>query len=173
MNNSIEWLIAYFGIVRTGAWVVPLNFRFTSDDIKYCADVAEPDILVFGGGVRRQDRSDKRKARFGKALYLRGGRLPAVRWSLPEAACRVPVNAGRRPHSVRRPLRALLHVRHHRPAEAHSPDPSEHGERLRHGEPAPFPDKEGHLHLHPSPLPHGREDALVRQPHRGRRPRCS
>ncbi|MGA3174688.1 MAG: AMP-binding protein [Syntrophorhabdales bacterium] len=48
MNNSIQWLIAYFGIVRTGAWVVPLNFRFTSDDIKYCADVAEPDILVFG-----------------------------------------------------------------------------------------------------------------------------
>lgn len=48
MNNSIEWLIAYFGIVRTGAWVVPLNFRFMSSDIKYCADVAEPQIFVFG-----------------------------------------------------------------------------------------------------------------------------
>lgn len=48
MNNSIDWLIAYFGIIRTGAWVVPLNFRFTSDDIKYCSDVAEPDIFVFG-----------------------------------------------------------------------------------------------------------------------------
>jgi acyl-CoA synthetase (AMP-forming)/AMP-acid ligase II len=48
MNNSIDWLVAYFGIVRTGAWVVPLNFRFTSIDIKYCSDVAEPDILVFG-----------------------------------------------------------------------------------------------------------------------------
>ena len=48
MNNSIEWLIAYFGIVRTGAWVVPLNFRFTSDDLKYCANVAEPDMLLFG-----------------------------------------------------------------------------------------------------------------------------
>ena len=42
MMNSIDWLVAYFGIVRTGAWVVPLNFRFTSADIKYCADVAEP-----------------------------------------------------------------------------------------------------------------------------------
>ena len=29
MMNSIDWLIAYFGIVRTGAWAVPLNFRFT------------------------------------------------------------------------------------------------------------------------------------------------
>ena len=36
MNNSIDWLVAYFGTVRTGAWVVPLNFRFTADDIKYC-----------------------------------------------------------------------------------------------------------------------------------------
>ena len=47
MNNSIDWLVAYFGIVRTGAWVVPLNFRFVSADIKYCADVAEPDLFVF------------------------------------------------------------------------------------------------------------------------------
>lgn len=47
MMNSLEWLVAYFGIVRTGAWVVPLNFRFTADDVKYCADVAEPKIVVF------------------------------------------------------------------------------------------------------------------------------
>ncbi len=48
MMNSIDWLVAYFGIIRTGAWVVPLNFRFTSDDIKYCVDVAEPKAMVFG-----------------------------------------------------------------------------------------------------------------------------
>ena len=47
MMNSIEWLIAYFGIVRTGAWVVPLNFRFTADDVKYCCDVAEPKVFLF------------------------------------------------------------------------------------------------------------------------------
>ncbi|MGD0489131.1 MAG: class I adenylate-forming enzyme family protein [Syntrophorhabdales bacterium] len=47
MNNSIDWLAAYFGIVRTGAWVVPLNFRFTAEDVKYCADVAEPRLMVF------------------------------------------------------------------------------------------------------------------------------
>ena len=35
MNNSIDWLVVYFGIIRTGAWVVPLNFRFTSSDIEY------------------------------------------------------------------------------------------------------------------------------------------
>jgi acyl-CoA synthetase (AMP-forming)/AMP-acid ligase II len=48
MTNSIDWLVAYFGIVRTGAWVVPLNFRFTSEDIHYCAEVAEPDLFIFG-----------------------------------------------------------------------------------------------------------------------------
>jgi acyl-CoA synthetase (AMP-forming)/AMP-acid ligase II len=47
MNNSTKWLVAYFGIIRTGAWVVPLNFRFTSEDVKYCSDVAEPMIMVF------------------------------------------------------------------------------------------------------------------------------
>lgn len=48
MMNSLEWLITYFGIVRTGAWAVPLNFRFTATDIKYCADVAEPCLMVLG-----------------------------------------------------------------------------------------------------------------------------
>lgn len=48
MMNSINWLEAYFGIIRTGAWVVPLNFRFTSSDIKYCADVAEAKAFVLG-----------------------------------------------------------------------------------------------------------------------------
>lgn len=48
MMNSIDWLIAYFGIIRTGAWVVPLNFRFSGSDIKYCSDVAEPKAMVFG-----------------------------------------------------------------------------------------------------------------------------
>lgn len=48
MFNAIDWLVAYFGIVRTGAWAVPLNFRFTSNDITYCTDVAEPRIMIFG-----------------------------------------------------------------------------------------------------------------------------
>ena len=37
MMNSIDWLVVYFGIIRTGAWAVPLNFRFTGTEIKYCA----------------------------------------------------------------------------------------------------------------------------------------
>jgi acyl-CoA synthetase (AMP-forming)/AMP-acid ligase II len=48
MHNSVDWLIAYFGIIRTGACVVPLNFRFTEDDIRYCVDVTEPKAFLFG-----------------------------------------------------------------------------------------------------------------------------
>lgn len=48
MVNSIDWLIAYFGIIRTGAWVVPLNFRFSIEEIRYCAAVAEPKAVLFG-----------------------------------------------------------------------------------------------------------------------------
>ncbi len=48
MMNSINWLETYFGIVRTGAWAVPLNFRFTSRDIKYCADIAEGKVMILG-----------------------------------------------------------------------------------------------------------------------------
>ena len=48
MFNSIEWLLVYLGIIRTGAWVVPLNYRYMSKDIKYCADVSEAKMLIFG-----------------------------------------------------------------------------------------------------------------------------
>jgi long-chain acyl-CoA synthetase len=46
-RNSIRWLEVYFAVLKTGAWAVPLNFRFTDQDILYCADVAEPSGFVF------------------------------------------------------------------------------------------------------------------------------
>ncbi len=48
MMNSLDWLIAYFGIIRTGAWVVPLNFRFTNQDVEYCIEIAEAKVMVLG-----------------------------------------------------------------------------------------------------------------------------
>jgi acyl-CoA synthetase (AMP-forming)/AMP-acid ligase II len=46
MMNSIKWLEAYFGILKTGAMAAPLNFRFISRQIKYCVDIAEPKIMI-------------------------------------------------------------------------------------------------------------------------------
>ncbi len=48
LMNCLEWLPIYFGILKTGALAVPLNFRYTADEIKYCVELAEVDILVFG-----------------------------------------------------------------------------------------------------------------------------
>ena len=48
LMNCLEWLPIYFGILKTGALAVPLNFRYSSDEIKYCLDLAEVDVLVFG-----------------------------------------------------------------------------------------------------------------------------
>jgi len=48
MVNCLEWLPIYFGILKIGALAVPLNFRYSSDEILYCVDLAEADALVFG-----------------------------------------------------------------------------------------------------------------------------
>ena len=48
LMNCLEWLPIYFGILKTGALAVPLNFRYSADEIKYCLDLAEVDALVFG-----------------------------------------------------------------------------------------------------------------------------
>ena len=48
MMNSIEWLPCYFGILRAGAIAVPLNFRFESEIIQRCNEIAEASVLLFG-----------------------------------------------------------------------------------------------------------------------------
>jgi acyl-CoA synthetase (AMP-forming)/AMP-acid ligase II len=48
MTNCIEWLPIYFGILRTGAWAVPLNFRFVAKTIQHCAQIAEARAVIFG-----------------------------------------------------------------------------------------------------------------------------
>ena len=48
MMNCLEWLPVYFGILKAGALAVPLNFRYTADEIKYCLNKADCRGLVFG-----------------------------------------------------------------------------------------------------------------------------
>ncbi len=45
-RNSIRWLEAYFAVIKAGAWVVPLNFRFTNEDVQNCAGIAEPSAFI-------------------------------------------------------------------------------------------------------------------------------
>ena len=48
LMNCIEWLPIYFGILKSGAMAVPMNFRYTADEIRYCLDLADADYLIFG-----------------------------------------------------------------------------------------------------------------------------
>ena len=48
LMNCLEWLPIYFGILKAGAVAVPLNFRYTADEIKYCVELSDADILFFG-----------------------------------------------------------------------------------------------------------------------------
>ena len=48
LMNCLEWLPIYFGILKTGALAVPMNYRYSSDEIKYCLDLSDSRMLVFG-----------------------------------------------------------------------------------------------------------------------------
>ena len=48
LMNCLEWLPIYFGILKAGCIAVPMNFRYSSEEIKYCLDLADVDVLVFG-----------------------------------------------------------------------------------------------------------------------------
>jgi acyl-CoA synthetase (AMP-forming)/AMP-acid ligase II len=76
MMNSIDWLVVYFGIIRTGAWAVPLNFRFTGSEIKYCADIAEARIMIFSEEFTERVISIRDQLpTVGKYVYV-GQKLP-------------------------------------------------------------------------------------------------
>jgi len=48
LMNCLEWLPIYFGILKTGALAVPMNFRYTADEIAYCLDLSDASVLVLG-----------------------------------------------------------------------------------------------------------------------------
>ncbi len=48
LMNCIDWLPIYFGILKTGAVVVPMNFRYAANEIEYCLKLSESDMLIFG-----------------------------------------------------------------------------------------------------------------------------
>jgi acyl-CoA synthetase (AMP-forming)/AMP-acid ligase II len=48
LMNCLEWLPIYFGVLKAGCMAVPLNFRYTAEEIKYCLDLSDASALVFG-----------------------------------------------------------------------------------------------------------------------------
>jgi acyl-CoA synthetase (AMP-forming)/AMP-acid ligase II len=48
MTNALEWFPIYFGILRSGAMVVPLNYRNTRAEIQCCLELTRCDALFLG-----------------------------------------------------------------------------------------------------------------------------
>ncbi|NLL18878.1 MAG: AMP-binding protein [Clostridia bacterium] len=48
LMNCLEWLPIYFGILKAGAIAVPLNFRYSAEEIRYCLDLSDASALIFG-----------------------------------------------------------------------------------------------------------------------------
>lgn len=77
LMNCLEWLPIYFGTLKTGALAVPMNFRYSAEEIEYCLDLAEADVLVFGpefiGRIETIAESISKK----RILFYVGGDCPS------------------------------------------------------------------------------------------------
>ncbi len=81
LYNCIEWLPIYFGILKTGATVVPLNFRYSADEIEYCLAKADVDILVFGPEFIGRVEDIVPRVQAGRLLFFVGDDCPT--WAEP------------------------------------------------------------------------------------------
>ena len=86
LYNCIEWLPLYFGILKTGAAVVPLNFRYAPDEIEYCIKKADADILVFGPEFIGRVEQIVPQIQRGRLLFYVGDDCPTWAESYRELA---------------------------------------------------------------------------------------
>ena len=84
MFNCLEWLPIYFGILKMGAIAVPFNFRFDAREIKYCADLAEVQVLLFGPEFIGRIESIEEDLSKGRLLIYVGDGCPTFAESYQE-----------------------------------------------------------------------------------------
>ena len=76
MYNCLEWLPIYFGILKSGAIAVPFNFRYDADEILYCAELAEVDMIVFGPEFIGRIEANADRLSKGRLLIFVGDNCP-------------------------------------------------------------------------------------------------
>ena len=76
MFNTLEWLPIYFGILKSGAIAVPFNFRYTADEISYCASLAEVKVLFFGPEFINRLMTNIDELSRGRILFYVGDDCP-------------------------------------------------------------------------------------------------
>ena len=77
LMNCLEWLPIYFGILKTGALAVPMNVRYSAEEIKYCMDLADVDVLVFGPEFIGRMETIAESVSKNRILFYVGGDCPS------------------------------------------------------------------------------------------------
>ena len=76
LMNCLEWLPIYFGALKAGAIAVPLNYRYTAEEIKYCLDLADASLLIFGKEFIERVNKIKTEIPKVKGFYFVGSNCP-------------------------------------------------------------------------------------------------
>lgn len=76
LMNCLEWLPVYFGILRAGAMAVPLNFRYTAEEIRYCLELSDASMLVFGPEFTGRVESIAEQAKNIRGFFYVGDDCP-------------------------------------------------------------------------------------------------
>lgn len=76
MYNCLEWLPIYFGVLKSGAIAVPFNFRYDAEEILYCAELAQVDVIVFGPAFIGRIESNAERLIKGRLLIYAGDTCP-------------------------------------------------------------------------------------------------
>ena len=148
LMNCLEWLPIYFGILKAGAVAVPLNFRYTAQEIDYCLKKADVDVLFFGPEFIGRVEDIVPKISSQMLLFFVGDTCP----SFAEDYHRATANCSS----------DLLLLRHHRLPQGHSAAAPVPAPVRPDGGHPPRDQARGRVPVHPAPVPHGGQDALVR-----------
>ena len=76
LMNCLEWLPIYFGILKAGCIAVPMNFRYSADEIQYCLELADVEVLVFGPEFVSRVNTIVSKLGFLKMMFHVGRNCP-------------------------------------------------------------------------------------------------
>ncbi len=83
LMNCLEWLPIYFGILKSGAVAVPLNYRYSADEIKYCVELADVEILIFGPEFTERISEISEELSNHRLLFYMGAKCPDFAESFP------------------------------------------------------------------------------------------
>jgi len=77
MTNSLEWFVTYMAVLKAGATITPLNFRFASSDIKYAADVTRCKVFILGDAFVPRVQPIMKQLDYVKRYVCVGAGFPA------------------------------------------------------------------------------------------------